>query len=55
MPTVVMCVHVLPGEQGCQVIRGELRVKRQVQDAMPTESYGNFGIDMQSGRSCVGL
>src|SRR6266498_3451766 len=26
MPTVVMYVHVLPGEQGCQVIRGELRV-----------------------------
>src|SRR2546421_9511338 len=22
MPTVVMCVHVLPGQQGCQIIRG---------------------------------
>src|SRR6266496_4087589 len=29
MPTVVMYVHVLPGEQGCQVIRGELRSNRE--------------------------
>src|SRR6266849_5962136 len=25
MTTVVTCVHVFPGEQGCQLIRGELR------------------------------
>ena len=25
MTTVVMCVHVFPGEQGCQLIWGELR------------------------------
>jgi hypothetical protein len=27
MPTVVMCVHVFPGKQGGQLIRGELRIR----------------------------
>ena len=31
MTTVVMCVHVFPGEQGCQLIRGELRTKETVE------------------------
>jgi hypothetical protein len=30
MTTVVMCAHVCPGQQGCQIIRGELRVKSQM-------------------------
>jgi hypothetical protein len=33
MPTVVMCVHVFPGEEGCQMIWGELRSNKTFSSA----------------------